>query len=94
MPRKSNYNQTLRVFSQIQPGDRVELLHYVRVGFRDWTTRTVGTVVNAERRRHSLHFQRNYDDKVLSDLLVLRLDDGELTTVTLAEYTELRRPEQ
>ena len=93
MQRKSNYPRTLDVFASLQPGDRVELLHHVKVGFRGWTTRTEGTVVSKDRCRHSLHFQRNYDDKVFSDMLVLRRDDGELTTVTLDEYTELRRLE-
>lgn len=82
---------TLRVFESLQPGDRVELKHEVKVGFRRWTTTTVGEVVDCERRRHSLHFQRNEDDKVYSDVIVLRRDDGELTTVTLDEFSELRK---
>ena len=85
------YAQTLSVFEQLRPGDRVELKHVVKVGFKTWQTTTVGTVVNAERRRHSLHFQRNFDDKVFSDFIVLRRDDGELTTVTLDEFSELRK---
>ena len=93
MRRKSNYPGTLDVFASLQPGERVELVHHVKVGFRGWTTRTEGTVVGKDRRRHSLHFQRNYDDRVFSDVLILRRDDGELTTVTLDEYTELRRLE-
>ncbi|MGE0760590.1 MAG: hypothetical protein AB7O38_26495 [Pirellulaceae bacterium] len=83
--------ELIREFAQLQPGDRVELKHQVKVGFRVWTTHTTGTVVKTERRRHSLHFQRNFDDKVFSDSIVLRLDSGELTTVTLDEFSELRR---
>jgi hypothetical protein len=48
-------------------------------------------VLRAERRRHGLHFERSRDDKVFSDVLVLRRDDGELTTATLDEFTELTR---
>ena len=44
-----------------------------------------------DRRRHSLHFNRNFDDKVYSDVLILKRDDGELTTVTLDEFSELRK---
>lgn len=84
------YAETLRVLDQLAVGDRVELKHQVKVGFRIWTTTTVGTLVRHERRRHSLHFNRNFDDKVFSDVLVLRLDNGELTTVTLDEFSELR----
>jgi len=82
---------TLEVFQELQAGDRVELVHEMKVGFRKWKTTTVGEVIEAERRRHSLHYQRNADDKVYSDVIVLRRDSGELTTVTLDEFSQLRR---
>jgi hypothetical protein len=85
------YAETIQLLRQLQPGDRVELRHLVTVGFRVWTTTTVGTVVRTDRRRHSLHFNRNFDDKVFSDAIVLRLDSGELTTVTLDEFSELKK---
>jgi hypothetical protein len=31
------------------------------------------------------------DDKVFSDVLILKRDDGELTTVTLDEFSDLRK---
>ena len=61
---------TRQLYSQLVPGDRVELLHEVKVGLKRWTARTTGTVVRTERRRHGLHFRRNIDDKVFSDLIV------------------------
>lgn len=69
----------------------MEIVHEVKVGQQRWNARTVGTVERIERRRHGLHFQRHFDDKVYSDLIVLRLDDGSLTTVTVDEFTTLRR---
>lgn len=83
--------RTLDVFYSLQPGDRVEVEHVVKVGFRSWNTRTVGTVVSTERQRHSLHFNRNFDDKVFSDTILLQRDDGELTTVTLDEFSGLKK---
>ena len=85
------YPDSLIVFDQLQPGDRIELKHEVKVGFRSWTTTTVGTVVSKDRRRHSLHHRRNFDDKVFSDVVLLKRDDGELTTVPLDEFSELRK---
>jgi hypothetical protein len=77
---------------RIAPGDRVEVVHGVTVGSSaKWSTTTVGKVLRTERRRHGLHFRRNPDDKVYSDVLILSRDDGELTTVTIDEYTRLRR---
>lgn len=85
--------QMLEVFQQLQPGDQVVIEHEVKVGFNSWKTTTTGEVVRTDRRRHSLHYQRNHDDKVYSDIIVLKRVDGELTTVTLDEFSELRRVE-
>ena len=63
----------------------------VAVGLRHWTTKIVGTVVRTERRRHGLHYSRNFDDQVCSDTILLQLPDGEFTAVTLDEFTTLRR---
>ena len=81
----------LELFSQLTPGDRIELIHEVKVGFNRWNSTTVGTVIKTERRRHSLHYNRNHDDHVYSDIIVLRRDDGELTTVTLDEFSQLKK---
>lgn len=77
-------------FDELKPGDRIEVEHRVTVGARQWTTRTRGTVVRIERRRHGLHFRRNFDDKVYSDTILLELPDGELTAITVDEFTVLR----
>ena len=84
--------QSRALYEQLEPGDRVEVLHGVTVGSSaTWSTATVGRVLRRERRRHGLHFRRSTDDKVYSDVLILARDDGELTTVTMDEYTRLRR---
>jgi hypothetical protein len=79
------------LFKQLAPGDRVEVEHVVIVGQQNWTTKTEGAVVRTARMRHGLHFARNFDDMVFSDIIVLQRGDGELTTVTLDEFTTLRR---
>jgi len=89
MDRK--HAETLEVFQTLSPGDRVQLTHEVKVGFRAWETTTEGTVVECRRRRHGLHYQRNFDDRAFSDIIVLRRGDGELTTVTLDEYSVLKK---
>jgi hypothetical protein len=84
--------QSRRLFDELKPGDRIEVVHEVKVGStKTWTTKTTGTVVRTERRRQGLHFRRNADDKVFADTIVLARDDGELTSVTMDEFTELRR---
>jgi hypothetical protein len=76
---------------ELNTGDRVEVEHLVTVGQKSWTTKTCGTVIRKERKRHGAHFQRNHDDKVYSDIVLLELPDGELTSVTVDEFTTIRR---
>jgi hypothetical protein len=77
-------------FDELREGERIEIEHCVTVGAKTWTTKTIGKVVRTERRRHGLHYQRNFDDKVFSDVILLELPDGELTTITLDEFTAIR----
>jgi hypothetical protein len=88
---KSTEAESRRLFLELKPGDKIEVDHTVIVGSQRWQTTTAGTVVRIERRRHGLHFRRNYDDKVYSDIIILTRPDGELTTVTMDEFTRLRR---
>ncbi len=78
-------------FEELKPGDRIEVEHLVTVGTKSWKVKTVGTVVRTERQRHGLHFARAEDDEVFSDVILLELPDGELTVITLDEFTVLRR---
>lgn len=82
---------TRDVLNSLQPGDRMEVVHEVKVGLKVWHTRTAGTVVQVGRRRHGLHFRRQYDDKVFSDEVKLRLDDGSLTTLSIDEFSEVNK---
>jgi hypothetical protein len=54
------------------------------------------TVAKKERRQCGVDsgFTRNWDDKYWFDHLVLRKDDGELTSLTMDEYTQLKHLEQ
>ena len=87
----ADYEQVQSQLDELKVGDRVEVEHTVTVGQKCWTTKTCGTVVRTERRRHGLHFRRNPDDKVYSDAILLELPDGELTSVTIDEFTTIRR---
>jgi hypothetical protein len=84
-------NDTRTLLDELKPGDRIEVEHTVTVGRRSWPAKTCGTVVRTERRRQGMHFRRNFDDKVFSDTILLELPDGELTAVTIDEFTHLRR---
>mgnify|MGYP005833581949 CR=1 FL=1 len=89
MPSESTTSRAL--FDQLKPGDRIEVEHLVTVGQKSWMARTVGAVVRTERLRQGLHFQRNHDDPVYHDTILLELPDGELTRITIDEFTVIRR---
>ena len=91
MPPTRTELESRALFAELNPGDQIELDHEVKVGPKIWQTTTTGEVVSTERRRHSLHHDRNFDDKVWSDVIVLKREDGELTTVTMDEFSVLRR---
>ncbi|MCE5301908.1 MAG: hypothetical protein LLF97_02225 [Planctomycetaceae bacterium] len=83
-------NQIRAQFDELKIGDRVEVEHVVTVGQKSWTAKTCGTVVRVERRRHGMHVQRGRDDQVFSDAVLLEQPDGELTAVTMDEFTAIR----
>jgi hypothetical protein len=87
----TTHQQTLDVFATLTAGDRIALEHEVKVGFRSWQTTTTGTVIKTERRQLGLHYQRSVDDKAFADLIVLEREDGERTTVTLDEFSVLKK---
>ena len=82
---------TRDLLNTLRPGYRIEVIHEVKVGSKVWATRTAGTVEQVMRRRHGLHFRRNLDDKVFSDEVTLRRDDGSLSTLSIDEFTEVKR---
>jgi hypothetical protein len=83
-------DETQAQFDELKIGDHVEVEHLVTVGQQSWTAKSSGTVVRTERRRHGLHFHRAHDDKVFSDVVLLEMPDGELTAVTVDEFTTIR----
>jgi hypothetical protein len=80
---------TREILNSLQAGDRIEVIHQVKVGLKVWTTRVVGTVEHVARRRHGLHFRRNLDDKVFSDEVTLRLEDGSVSSLAIDEFTDV-----
>lgn len=85
--------KTLIRFEDLHAGDRIKVTRRVKVGLKIWEYHVAGTVVRTDRRRNGLHVERNHDDKVFQDLILLRKDGpvSDETTVTLDEYTVVER---
>ena len=82
---------TLIPFEQLKPGDRVKVTQRVKVGLKAWSTSVSGTVERTERRRNGLHVKRSGDDKAYCDVILLRKEGGDETTVALDEFTHVER---
>ncbi|RMF87298.1 MAG: hypothetical protein D6741_20740 [Planctomycetota bacterium] len=83
--------EEITCYEELKPGDRIVVEQRVTVGNRYWIKETAGTVVRTERVKRSLHHDRASDDPVYSDTILLEYPDGELTTITVDEYTVIRR---
>jgi hypothetical protein len=88
-----NATEVRQIYETLQLGERVEVVHRVQLGSRATESRTTGTLIRQARSELGADGgqRRWWDEKQWCDQLLLRQDDGELTTVTLDEYTVLRR---
>ena len=70
-----------------EAGTRVRVVQQLPQGDRVWTTATEGTVVRYRQAKTGSWFAHGRDDKLWLDRLELRLDDGELVTLNLDQYS-------
>ena len=45
-----------KLFTELQPDDRIEATHEVKVGLQRWTAKTIGAVVRCEGDLIAIHF--------------------------------------
>jgi hypothetical protein len=74
---------------QLVPGALVEVTQQIPHRDRVWTNRIKGTVVSYQQRQTGSWFAHSKDDKLWLDRLVLRKEDGEITSLNLDDYTHL-----
>lgn len=70
----------------IRPGCRVRVIQQIPARNYTWVTETVGTVLEYRQKPTGSWYAHSKDDKLWLDRLVLKLDDGEITTLNLDEY--------
>jgi hypothetical protein len=79
--------------AELRPGQRVEIVHHMQVGSRATESRTVGTLIGRRPREGGIDsgYRRSWDEKQWFDHWYLRKDDGELTSVTLDQFTTVQQ---
>lgn len=74
---------------QLQPGVRVKVTQQIPARDYTWTSEVRGTVVSYGQKETGSWFAHSKDDKLWLDRLLIRKDDGELTTLNLDEYSKV-----
>lgn len=75
--------------TQLVPGARVKVTQQVVARDRTLTTEVMGTIVAFEQRKTGSWFSHAVDDRLWLDRLVLRKDDGEISTLILDQYSRI-----
>ena len=74
---------------QLVPGAKVVVTQQIPARDRTWTNQVIGTVVSHDQRKTGSWYAHSKDDKLWLDRLVLRKEDGEITTLILDDYTHI-----
>ena len=70
-----------------QPGKRVRVTQQVPHRDRPWSSIVEGVVTRYRQAKTGSWFAHAKDDQLWLDRLEVRLDDGEITTLILDQYT-------
>jgi hypothetical protein len=70
-----------------QPGRRVRITQQIAQRDQAWTQTVEGVITRYQQARTGSWFAHAKDDQLWLDRLELRLDDGELVTLNLDQYT-------
>ena len=75
--------------TQLQPGARIKVTQQIAGRDYTWTSVGRGRVVEYSQKQTGSWFAHSKDDKLWLDRLLIRKDDGELTTLNLDDYTHI-----
>ena len=74
---------------KLRPGVRVRVTQQIAARNYTWTADVAGTVVGYEQKQTGSWFAHSKNDKLWLDRLLIRKDDGELTTLNLDEFSHV-----
>ena len=75
--------------NQLKPGARVKVTQQIAARDHTLTSEIRGTITAYEQKPTGSWFAHSKDDKLWLDRLVIRKDDGELTTLNLDDYSNV-----
>jgi hypothetical protein len=74
---------------QLAPGTKVVVTQQIPARGRTWTNKVTGTVVSCDQKKTGSWYAHSKDDRLWLDRLVIRKDDGEITTLILDDYSHI-----
>ena len=74
---------------KLRPGVRVRVTQQIAARNYTWTADVTGTVMGYEQKETGSWYAHSKNDKLWLDRLLIRKDDGELTTLNLDEYSHV-----
>lgn len=88
---KFRYNPAMddALRTDLRPGAKVKITQQIAGRDYTWTSDVVGTVVDFEQKQTGSWYAHSKDDKLWLDRLLIKKDDGELTTLNLDDYTHV-----
>ena len=75
---------------QLQPGMRVKVTQQIAARHYTLTSDVRGTVMEFQQKPTGSWYAHSKNDKLWLDRLLIRKDDGELTTLNLDEFTRIQ----
>ena len=81
-------DETIR--KQLRPGTRVRVTQQIAARHYALTSETRGTVMEFQQKTTGSWYAHSKDDKLWLDRLLIRKDDGELTTLNLDAFTRIQ----
>ena len=75
--------------TRLAPGVRVKVTQQIAGRNYTWTTAIAGTVVEYAQKETGSWYAHSKDDKLWLDRLMIKKDDGEITTLILDDYTRV-----
>jgi hypothetical protein len=75
---------------QLKPGQRIEITQTVRVGSKSWPAKVAGVFRNVNYLATGLATHRRPEDDIVVPVVHFAKDNGELSSVSLDENTQIR----
>ena len=81
-------DETIR--HQLVPGVKVKVIQQIAARDYSWSSEVSGTIVEFEQKETGSWFAHSKNDKLWLDRLTLVKPDGEITTLNLDEFSDVK----